>query len=638
MADGPLSLATIGVDILLEIVQHQLTPHDLLSLRATCRALYGFTNHKAPWIVILKRLAQQRPLPISQFRKLSTLSLPELMEVSIKTSLLLQNWTSPLPEARPAFKMIAFSPSEVIVSILLIPHTPFVLTLSVGGGMRATSLITCVDTVKGKKVASYRSQGLVSSWRAETVSEGAIIIALLIGPEDRATISPEIPAHYNVLRLTLPNAETFTAASFKGISSHLITSPITGMFLTTEVAGLISVIRATQTSGLLMTRFTDNTTAHVDSGVSVTLKPNLNTIANQADLILYSEDNVGASAYAYSFEDDLFPLFSHSPPNTAQRLVFVPPSTAQNYRFHTAELCEGCNNAYTILRTRWKDIDAAKIPVTKPGHSEISVLSMAFVLGADPSGRQDHRCISHMYLDPFKQVEQGEDGGSESSDSGSVASGTYAPSPGDSSPRSSHASSEVDFPTSSALASQTPSPSLIAQSEFGGSEKGDFDNSPVIRRTFHSCLEEKREIWQGPSRNDLISVGLGASHAVWLAAGERPTDPAELKLASFEEPPFPLPLRPCPAHGSQRTSGVVAIMDDGTQVVGTPGGESSWIGPMPPKAIRTLKLPMSIHPHEISALALDDANGVIALATTRSELWLLDYAVAPTAIRGAEFA
>lgn len=110
------------------------------------------------------------------------------MEVAIKTNLLLQNWTSPAPEARPAFKMIAFNPSEVIVSILLIPHTPYVLTLSVGGGMRATSLITCVDTVKGKKVASYRSQGLVSSWRAETVSEGAIIIALLIGPEDRATI------------------------------------------------------------------------------------------------------------------------------------------------------------------------------------------------------------------------------------------------------------------------------------------------------------------------------------------------------------------------------------------------------------------------------------------------------------------
>ncbi|KAG8925297.1 hypothetical protein FRC01_010391 [Tulasnella sp. 417] len=546
MADGPLSLATIGVDILLEIVQHQLTPHDLLSLRATCRALYGFTNHKAPWIVVLKRLAQQRPLPISQFRKLSTLSLPELMEVAIKTSLLLQNWTSPAPEARPAFKMITFSPNEVIVSILLIPHTPYVLTLSVGGGMRATSLITCVDTVKGKKVASYRSQGLVSSWRAETVSEGAIIIALLIGPEDRATISPEIPAHYNVLRLTLPNPETYTAASFKGISSHLITSPITGMFLTTEVAGLISVIRATQTSGLLMTRFTDNTTAHVDSGVSVTLKPNLNTIANQADLILYSEDNLGASAYAYSFEDDLFPLFSLSPPNAAQRLVYVPPSTVQNYRFHPAELCEGCNNA--------------------------------------------------------------------------------------------HASSEVDFPTSSALASQTPSPSFSAREEFGGSDKGDFDGSRIIRRTFHSCLEEKREIWQGPSRNDLISVGLGASHAVWLAAGERPTDPAELKLASFEEPPFPLPIRPCPAHGSQRTSGVVAIMEDGTQVVGTPGQESSWMGPMPPKAIRTLKLPMSIHPHEISALALDDANGVIALATTRSELWLLDYAVAPITIRGAEFA
>ncbi|KAG8980614.1 hypothetical protein FRB90_007593 [Tulasnella sp. 427] len=504
--------------------------------------------------------------------------------------------------------------------------------------MRAMSLITCVDTVKGKKVASYRSQGLVSSWRAETVSEGAIIIALLIGPEDRASISPEIPAHYNVLRLTLPNSATFTAASFKGISSHLITSPITGMFLTTEVAGLISVIRATGTSGLLMTRFTDGTTAHVDSGVSVTLKPNLNTIANQADLILYSEDNAGASAYAYSFEDDLFPLFTPSPPNSPQRLVYARPSTVQNYRFHPSELCEGCNNAYTILRTKWKDVEGSKLPVTKPGHSEISVLSMAFVLGADPSGRQDHRCISHMYLDPFKTVEQSEDSGSDSSDAASVSSGTYVSSPGASSPRSSHGSSsssdEVDFPTSSALASQTPSPSLIAHSEFGGNEKSEYDGAPIIRRTFHSCLEEKREIWQGPSRNDLISVGLGASNAIWLAAGEKPTDAAELKLASFEEPPFPLPLRASPCHPAH----VVEIMEDGAQVVSGSSAPTTWVGPVPPKAIRTLKLPMSIHPHEISALALDDANGVIALASTRSELWLLDYAVAPTAIRGAEFA
>ena len=60
-------------------------------------------------------------------------------------------------------------------------------------------------------------------------------------------------------------------------------------------------------------------------------------------------------------------------------------------------------------------------------------------------------------------------------------------------------------------------------------------------------------------------------------------------------------------------------------------------GPIPPSAIRTLKLPMSIHPHEISALALDDANGVIGLATTRSELWLLDYAITPASVRAPEF-
>jgi len=51
-----------------------------------------------------------------------------------------------------------------------------------------------------------------------------------------------------------------------------------------------------------------------------------------------------------------------------------------------------------------------------------------------------------------------------------------------------------------------------------------------------------------------------------------------------------------------------------------------------------LKLPMSIRPSEISAMALDDANGVIVLATTRNELWLLDYAISPSSLRVAEFA
>lgn len=48
MADGPLSLATIGVDILLEIVQHQLTPHDLLSLR-TVRAFLFPSSGGGGW-------------------------------------------------------------------------------------------------------------------------------------------------------------------------------------------------------------------------------------------------------------------------------------------------------------------------------------------------------------------------------------------------------------------------------------------------------------------------------------------------------------------------------------------------------------------------------------------------------------
>ena len=54
--------------------------------------------------------------------------------------------------------------------------------------MRSVSWITCVDTERGRKVAQYRSPGLVSSWRAELISERIVIIALLIGPEDRASI------------------------------------------------------------------------------------------------------------------------------------------------------------------------------------------------------------------------------------------------------------------------------------------------------------------------------------------------------------------------------------------------------------------------------------------------------------------
>ncbi|KAG8901498.1 mitochondrial inner membrane protein required for protein import [Tulasnella sp. 403] len=537
-----VTLSTITVDILAEIVKHDLDAHDLLSLRLSCRSLYHFISQKLPWILYLKRLSALRPLPIPPFRKLSSLALPELTSIAIKANNLMHNWTSPAPEARPAFKMVTFSPNDVIVSILLIPHTPYVLTLSaISGPMRTVSWITCVDTERGKKIARYRSEGLVSSWRAEAFSEGAVIIALLVGPEDRSTISPELPATHNVLRLCLPDPKTYTPAAFIGISSHLITSPITGMFLTPEVAGLVSVIRETQTSGLLMTRFRDRTTAYIDSGVPAQLKPNLNTIANQTDLILYTEDNVGASAYAYSFAEDLFPLFAPSPPHSQQRLIRLPPSTIQSFKFHPSELCEGSNNAYTIIRTKWPDF-VPKAPVNGQTHSEISVLSMAFVLGADPSGIHDHRCISHMYLDPFRPIDSMEEGDEDPVQTQSTHGSS---------------SSELDtpditmHPSFDPSAPHSPSPTLAGSSILGDDElskTSPAESAPIVRRTFHSCLEEKKEIWQGPSHNDLISVGLGASHAIWLAAGEQQP---ELKLASFEEPPYPLPLRtslsPCGA-------------------------------------------------------------------------------------------
>ncbi|KAG8860126.1 hypothetical protein FRB96_004149 [Tulasnella sp. 330] len=587
MSDTATTLDTVNLDILLLVVKQGLSVHDLLNLRLICHRFHDFASNKSPWIVLLRRLSRLRPLPMPPFRTLSSLSVDELIAIAVRADNLIKNWSSQTPEARPSYRLVTFTPQDVIVSMLLIPQTPYVLTLSVGGGMRALSWITCVDTDKGKKVARYRSDGLVSSWRAEPVTPNVVVIALLIGPED---------------------------PSFMGISSHLITSPITGMFLTTEVAGLVSVIRSTQTSGLLMTRFRDGTTAYIDSGVPVTPKPNLNTIANQADLILYSEDNIGASAFAYSFTDDLLPLFTPSPTNAPQKLLRLSPSTVQSYKFHPAELCEGANNAYTIIRTRWKPMAAAKIAPYRSGHSEISVLSMAFYLGEDPTGANDHRCISHMFLDPFHRIKSCEEAMHPALERSSSSSDLKPGTPVFVAPDS--------FATSSALSGNnhgTPSPTMTMVSDFGDDsmsvEKGDdVKKDQTVRRTFHSCLEEKREVWQGPSRNDLISVGLGASHAIWLATGE---GEPELKLASFEEPPHPLPLRCHNSHGSP-----IAIPL-------TAGRQEMRIGEMPPKVIRTLKLPLAIQSHEISALALDDANGIIALATAKGELWLLDYGIMP---------
>lgn len=111
-----------------------------------------------------------------------------MIAIAVRADNILQNWTSQTPEARPAYRLVTFAPNDVIVSMLLIPQTPYVLTLSASGGARALSWITCVDTERGKRVARYRSDGLVSSWRAEPVAEGVVVIALLIGPEDRSTI------------------------------------------------------------------------------------------------------------------------------------------------------------------------------------------------------------------------------------------------------------------------------------------------------------------------------------------------------------------------------------------------------------------------------------------------------------------
>lgn len=254
---------------------------------------------------------------------------------------------------------------------------------------------------------------------------------------------------------------------------------------------------------------------------------------------------------------------------------------------------------------------------------------MAFVLGADESGAHDHRCISHMYLDPFHPQDAHDE-----AESVTCCSCSCSTTPSGSDRGTPEIVMHPQLTPSSALATQTPSPTVVSQSLSDDEHPKKTDSDPIIRRTFHSCLEEKKEIWQGPSRNDLISVGLAASHAIWLAAGEHRETPPVLKLASFEEPPMSLPLRaPAPA-----TETATVEMEDGTQLHRAAPNAPPHVGPRPPRAIRTLKLPLSIHPHEISALALDDANGVIALATTRSELWLLDYAISPATLRVPEYA
>ncbi|KAG8932323.1 hypothetical protein FRC02_001330 [Tulasnella sp. 418] len=377
-----------------------------------------------------------------------------------------------------------------------------------------------------------------------------------------------------------------------------------------------------------MTNFQTGHTANIDTGIPVN-KPSLNTIADGSHLILYTEDEVGAYIYAYSFPSDLRPHFSLSPARAPQTLVRVDPTIQHSYRFNRSEVCENAWPAYTIIRSKWKDLGyVPKKEEEKDGL--ISVLSMSFVLAADPSGLNDYRCVSQRFLNPYEktpaepvkeeeEVEVEDDDDDDDDAATEIEDALANPQEQDVDPTSYSdplspstpalnsgllAQPVLSFPVSPAVgshpfASPTTSAPHPLSHLLGQNQKR---MQPMAKRTFHSCWDVKQEIMQGPSRNDLIAVGSGSSHAVWLASNlNNAFSEPELKLASFAPNADGLEGDCCGAEGGR---------------------------------IRTLKLPASLNARDISAVALDDASGILALSTIRSELWILDYAVRPSSSSG----
>ncbi|KAG8961487.1 hypothetical protein FRC03_005329 [Tulasnella sp. 419] len=187
-----VNLPSLNWDVLLGIVEHEIDVPTLISLRSTCKNLYNFVNIKSTWITVLKNLSKLHPINLPSNNPntpLSSLSLSQMMSIAVKTHNLRQNWLSPTPEPRPSFQVVALPPTYSIVSILLVPHSPYLLVLSESSRARASSTVTCIDLQRGKPIATCSTNGVVSSWRAEVTSEDSIAICLLIGPEDRLAIS-----------------------------------------------------------------------------------------------------------------------------------------------------------------------------------------------------------------------------------------------------------------------------------------------------------------------------------------------------------------------------------------------------------------------------------------------------------------
>ena len=71
----------------------------------------------------------------------------------------------------------------MVVSMLSIPHTPYIVALMKDG------LLVAIDIRKGKWIAQYQPATTVSCWRIEVLDEANVFVILLVGPEDRSSIS-----------------------------------------------------------------------------------------------------------------------------------------------------------------------------------------------------------------------------------------------------------------------------------------------------------------------------------------------------------------------------------------------------------------------------------------------------------------
>ena len=293
----------------------------------------------------------------------------------------------------------------------------------------------------------------------------------------------------------------------------------------------------------------------------------LNATTTQSHLVLFGEDGQNGELYSYDMLLDFKPLFNIA---SSKSPINKQPSFNRRYHYPALFCHPSAVRSYTIVRTQWKP----SYHFNSLSTDRISVLVMSYISGDDFAGDGPRRCMSHISLEPFSDRE--------------LLNPTTTQTATVSIKTEHQTTSSPSIPTTGPTSARKPTP---------GPQKSEESQTPrdsiPIKRDFHSCLEVQDDIWHGPGGNDLISAGYGGYYNAWIAMTER--GPV-LKLAS--------------------------LVADARKP--DPSGEPCQ------HVVRTLQLPSSIYPHGISAIALDDVNGKITLATIHHDIWVLDYAVPPS--------